>query len=128
VSNKRQSGDASYNFANARTSLSCPDIRSSLLERAFQLAGHGASLEAIRRQLNSENYADVDLQLSSSLLKRQLRAAGSRPAFRGTEKMAPKSYPARTPRQPPSMRFKKCEACQGLFILEAPCFCGGAQT
>jgi hypothetical protein len=65
--------------------------RATLLERAFALAREGATLLEIRNKLGTEDYKNVDYQLQGLELKRQLRAAGARPAPPKSDKRRPRS-------------------------------------
>jgi hypothetical protein len=49
----------------------------SAIERAFQLARAGdyPTIELIKKQLSREGHAQVELHLSGSLIKKQLRQA-----------------------------------------------------
>lgn len=47
---------------------------SSVIERAFQLAGSCATIEEVRRLLREEGYAQVDAHLGGRMIRSQLRA------------------------------------------------------
>jgi len=51
--------------------------RPTILERAFQLARAGASLDEIRARLRREGYEMVSEQLTGRVIVRQLRDAGA---------------------------------------------------
>jgi hypothetical protein len=56
--------------------------RPSITERALQLAKQGANLKEIRKVLTREGYEQVFEKTSGVSVRRQLRAAGSRPRTR----------------------------------------------
>jgi hypothetical protein len=67
-------------LAASRPMLSAMDGRPTVLERAFALAREGATIPEIRTKLRAEGYEAVDYQFQGLEIKRQLRAAGARPA------------------------------------------------
>ena len=52
----------------------------TILERAFELARAGKSVDDIRRQLSAEQYSNVEAHLAGGMIKKQLRNA-----MRGTQ-------------------------------------------